>query len=144
MLPQRQAWLHLTFWLLLGIALVMSSIAALSAFRVRQVMAREESVSARISQLLVKAGENDELLYAPLVEFYTTSSERYEVLAEEWAQSSPYVPGQRVTVRYDPSRPQNIRIVSLRNNIGRFTLTLITGSIAIASALAGAITYRLM
>ena len=138
-------WLRWMLWLFLGIAVLCGGIALVAGIITAQVMARELSAPGRVVEFVgVAAAEDDETLYAPLVEFTAVDNERHLAQVAGGSRPPAYSLGEPVTVRYDPARPQSARIGTFWSDAGQYTLTLITGFIAAVFALATAMIRRFM
>jgi len=120
--------------LFLGISLLMLSIAVIAGVITGRAIAREKHVLGRVVDLEVRLDEYGNEYYYPVLEFSLPDNSRTRFTTSEGSWPPAYENGARVTVRYDPGPPLRARISSLSGNIGLWTVTIITGVLALAFA----------
>lgn len=84
----------------------------------------------------VNSSKLRQLFYYPMVAFNLPDGRRRTVQIAEGSWPPAYEVGQAVTVAYNPDQPRNARIQSLGGTIGLWTVSIITGVLGVAFALA--------
>jgi hypothetical protein len=120
--------------LFLGITLLMLAIAAIAGVYNLRALSREKHVLGRVVDLEVRLDEYGNQYYHPVVEFSLPDNSRTRFTTAEGSWPPAYEKGALVTVRYDPGPPLSARISSLSGNLGMWTVSIITGVLALAFA----------
>lgn len=120
--------------LFLGITLLMLAITAIAAVYSTRAFAREKRVLGRVVDLEVRLDEYGNQYYHPVVEFSLPDNSRTRFTIAEGSWPPAYENGARVTVRYDLGPPLRARISSLSDNLSLWTVSIITGVLALAFA----------
>jgi hypothetical protein len=115
----------------LAVAVLMLTIAAISAARIGLVLAKEATAPGSIVDLVVRTDQSGSEFYYPVVAFTLPDGSRQTV---ELAGSRPpaYKQDESVTIEYDPEHPLNARIQSFASTASMWILPLITGILGAA------------
>ena len=127
---------RIVFTVFLGVAVLVLAIAAISAVGAVRQLKSEVSVPGQVLELVQRRDETGQEYYYPRVAFSLPDGSRKEVLLAEGSWPPAYEPGQPVTVRVDPARPLEARIQSAGSALSLWIVTIITGVLGLAFALA--------
>ena len=120
----------------LGIAVLMLVIAAVSGLNTARALSREKSVPGHVVDLVVRKDSAGKEFYYPVVEFYLPDESRQTVQLSEGNWPAAYSKGEPVIVAYDPEQPLQARINSISSTASQWTLSIITGVLAMAFVIA--------
>ena len=97
-------------FILLLAGLGLSVGALVSRSRTQRFVQSSLQTQAQVTGLQQRRGNQNTLLYHPVLRFKTKAGTEHEVVSPVGSTPSPYKPGDTVTVLYDPARPEEIRI----------------------------------
>ena len=120
----------------LAVAVLMLVIAAVSAVNTARALSREKSVPGHVVDLVVRKDPTGKEFYYPVVEFYLPDESRQTVQLSEGNWPAAYAKGEPVIVAYDPEQPLQARINSISSTASQWTLSIITGVLAMAFVIA--------
>jgi len=122
--------------LFLAVAVLMLGIALWSGLNTRRTLAREVTTAAEVVNLTVRQDSEGKSFYYPVVDFCLPDETCQTAELSSGSSSPSYRVGQDVTVAYDPQSPSQVRVPSLGDTVGRYTVTIIAGSLGLAFAAA--------
>lgn len=121
-----------------GVAVLMLSIAFLSAGNAILKMSREESAPGRVVEIIERreyVNEQDRVVqdyYYPVVEYVSRDGRPHTVHMTEGSSAPQHEVGDEVTVLYNPERPLEARIRSFGSSALMWALPAITGILGLA------------
>ncbi len=116
----------------LAAAVLMLTIAAISAISSGRTLAREITAPGTVVDLAIRQATDGTLYYRPVVAFaLPDGAQRTLQLAEE-STAPAYQVDESVTIAYDPARPENARIKTSESTASLWILPLITGILGAA------------
>ncbi len=107
-------------------------------------MARETSAQGRIVSNVSAQDSEGDTFYYPVVAFELPDESINTVQLDTGSSPPSYEVGQQVTVMYDPAHPDQAHIKSVMGNIDRWLVTIITGILGVAFAIATGFAYWLL
>jgi hypothetical protein len=131
------------FFLFAGISALMLTIAALTGISTGRRMAEEQSVVGQVIEMTERANSEGSIFYYPVVAFDLPNGQRQRAQLGEGSWPPAYRVGDLVTVLYQPRNPLDARIDSGGGTVALWTWTIVTGSLAVAFALAAALAWFL-
>jgi hypothetical protein len=120
----------------IGVAVLMLAIAVYSATVVGRGLAREQETTGEVLDLVARRDDAGTQYYYPIVQFTLRDGTRKIVEMREGSWPPAYEQFEQVTVRYDPAFPDGAYVKSLSDTLTRYTVTLVTGILAVAFVLA--------
>lgn len=124
--------LRFLFPLFLGIALILSVVAAAAGLSASRTLGREQVIRGHIVQLMIYPDSDGGQIAYPVVEYTLPGQSPVTVELSTGRWPPGYRAGQLVTLRLDPAHPENIRIAGGGPDLEPWVLTLITGLLALA------------
>lgn len=124
----------------IGVAVLMLAIAVYSATVVGRGLAREQETSGEVLDLITRRDDSGTQYTYPIVQFTLPDGTRKTVEMREGSWPPAYELFEQVTVRYDPAFPEGAYIKSFSDTLTRYTVTLVTGILAVAFVLATLLT----
>jgi hypothetical protein len=124
----------------IGVAVLMLGIALYSATVVGRNLAREAETTGEVLDLIVRRDDSGAQYYYPIVQFALPDGTRRTVEMREGSWPPAYERFQQVTVRYDPAFVDGAYVKSFSNTLTLYTVTLVTGILAVAFLLATLLT----
>ena len=94
----------------LAVAVLMLTIAAISAVSSGRALAREITAPGTVVDLAIRQATDGTLYYRPVVAFALPDGDRRTLQVAEESTDPVYKVDQAVTIAYDPARPDNARI----------------------------------
>jgi hypothetical protein len=111
----------------LAVAVLMLTIAAISAISSGRALAREITAPGTVVDLAIRQATDGTLYYRPVVAFALPDGDRRTLQVAEESTDPVYKVDQAVTIAYDPARPDNARIQSASSTLGLWILPSIMG-----------------
>lgn len=89
----------------LAVAVLLLGIAALLTANTAAALDREASAPGRVVEVVARRDEAGRTFYYPVVEFILPDKGRQTIRLSEGSSPPAHTPGEAVTIRYDPARP---------------------------------------
>lgn len=124
----------------IGVAVLMLAIAVYSATVVGRGLAREQETAGEVLDLVARRDDTGTQYYYPIVQFTLPDGTRKTVELRQGSWPPAYERFEQVTVRYNPAFPDDAYIKSFSDTLTRYTVTLVTGILAVAFVLATLLT----
>jgi len=124
----------------IGVAVLMLAIAVYSATVVGRGLAREQETTGEVIDLVARRDDSGTQYTYPIVQFTLPDGTRKTVELRQGSWPPAYEQFAQVTVRYNPAFPDNAYIKSFSDTLTRYTVTLVTGILAVAFVLATLLT----
>ncbi len=124
----------------IGVAVLMLAIAVYSATVVGRGLAREQETAGEVVDLIARRDDSGTQYYYPIVQFALPDGTRKTVELRQGSWPPAYERLEPVTVRYNPAFPDDAYIKSFSDTLTRYTVTLVTGILAVAFVLATLLT----
>lgn len=134
------------FGLVSAITLIIAVISGIGAYRQQST---ELSARGMVVDTVVRTSTDSETgdrtdYSHPVVEFDAANGRHYEIELAEGSYPPEYVPGDSVTILYNPERPQQARIKSTSSTMLLWLLPAITGAVGLAFLGAAVMVYKLL
>lgn len=120
----------------IGVTVLMLGIAIYSATVVSRNLGREAETTGEVLDFVARRDESGAQYYYPVVQFMLPDGNRHTVELRQGSFPPPYERFQQVTVRYNPAFPDDAYVKSFSNTLTQYTVTLVTGILAVAFLLA--------
>jgi len=118
--------------LFVSITVLMFGIALFSGARTASALSKEETAQGWVVDMVERANSEGTIYYYPVVEFSVPGQGRQTFQVYEGSWPPAYQKGQRVVVAYDLGDATKTRIRSAGSTLGMWTVTLITGILALS------------
>ncbi|MGG6292933.1 DUF3592 domain-containing protein [Leptolyngbya sp. AN02str] len=114
-----------------GVSVLLLAIATATGVFAHRTLTSEVTAPGRVIELVPRRDSDGDEYYYPKVEFAIPEQGVQTVQLNEGSWPPSHNPGEAVTIRYNPERPQRARIDSLGSNILLWLPTMITGAIGL-------------
>jgi hypothetical protein len=120
----------------MGVTVLMLFISIIAAANTCWVLFNEKSVEGRVVDLVVRYDDQGNNFYYPVVNFVMLNGSRNTVQMSEGSWPAAYTIDEKITVIYNPEKPNEAHIQTNSSTIAQWILPLITGTLGIAFLLA--------
>ncbi len=136
-----------------AVALLLLTIAAISAYTTIRTLATEQRAPGRVVDLVAHSvqssnpeenAEESQLFYYPVVEFNLPDETHLRIELSQGSHPPSYAKGDRVTILYNPAQPTQARIQSTTSTLLLWIVPIITGLLGVIFAGATLFAYRLL
>ena len=116
----------------LAVAVLMLTIAAISAIGSGRILARERTATGSVVDTVIRQAADGTLYYRPVVVFALPDGAQRRLQLTEESTAPAYEVDEAVTIAYDPARPDNARIKTSASTAAIWILPLIMGILGAA------------
>ena len=120
----------------MGVTLLMFLIAIITAASTGWVLINEKNVEGHVADLVVRFDEQGNNFYYPVISFVAADGSRKLVQTTEGSWPAAYAIDQKVSVAYNPQRPNEAHIQTRSSIMVMWLVPMITGGLGVAFLLA--------